>query len=105
MPIRINLVTPFSEKDAVKALGARWDQVKKLWYIVDVADLCLSNGMEHGLIDLAGDNRIIGPHPDGSAWRVGLRDPAHPDGSIESLGVAHAWVDNQGKRGGNLLRT
>ncbi len=37
--MRINLVTPFAEKDAAKALGARWDSIKKLWYIVDVADL------------------------------------------------------------------
>jgi len=37
--MRINLVTPFAEKDAVKALGARWDATKKLWYIIDVADL------------------------------------------------------------------
>jgi len=37
--MRINLVTPFAEKDAVKALGARWDGAKKLWYITDVTDL------------------------------------------------------------------
>jgi hypothetical protein len=37
--MRINLVTPFAEKDAVKALGARWDSAKKCWYIIDVADL------------------------------------------------------------------
>ena len=37
--MRINLVTPFAEKDAVKALGARWDPAKKIWYINDVADL------------------------------------------------------------------
>ncbi|MES2949100.1 MAG: DUF5710 domain-containing protein [Pseudomonadota bacterium] len=37
--MRINLVTPFAEKDAAKALGARWDSAKKLWYIVDVPDL------------------------------------------------------------------
>lgn len=37
--MRINLVTPFAEKDAVKALGARWDSAKKVWYITDVADL------------------------------------------------------------------
>lgn len=37
--MRINLVTPFAEKDAVKAIGARWDPAKKLWYITDVADL------------------------------------------------------------------
>jgi hypothetical protein len=37
--MRINLVTPFAEKDAVKALGARWDAAKKVWYIVNVEDL------------------------------------------------------------------
>lgn len=37
--MRINLITPFAEKDAVKALGARWDAAKKCWYIVDVVDL------------------------------------------------------------------
>ncbi|MEO7937512.1 MAG: DUF5710 domain-containing protein [Burkholderiaceae bacterium] len=37
--MRINLVTPFAEKDAVKALGARWDPAKKVWYIIDVADV------------------------------------------------------------------
>lgn len=37
--MRINLVTPFAEKDAAKALGARWDAAKKCWYVVDVADL------------------------------------------------------------------
>ena len=37
--MRINLVTPFAEKDAVKTLGARWDAAKKCWYIVDVAEL------------------------------------------------------------------
>jgi hypothetical protein len=37
--MRINLITPFAEKEAVKALGAKWDPAKKLWYITDVADL------------------------------------------------------------------
>jgi hypothetical protein len=37
--MRINLVTPFAEKDAVKALGARWDAAKKCWYVVDVKNL------------------------------------------------------------------
>lgn len=37
--MRINLVTPYAEKDQVKALGARWDANRKCWYIQDVADL------------------------------------------------------------------
>lgn len=34
--MRTNLKVPFAEKDAAKALGARWDPAKKVWYIVDV---------------------------------------------------------------------
>ncbi len=37
--MRVNLKVPFAEKDKVKALGARWDATKKVWYIVDKADL------------------------------------------------------------------
>jgi len=37
--MRINLVTPFAEKDAVKALGARWDPKMKVWYVADTPDL------------------------------------------------------------------
>ncbi|MFC7420688.1 DUF5710 domain-containing protein [Iodobacter arcticus] len=37
--MRVNLKVPFAEKDSAKALGAKWDAAKKLWYIVDKADL------------------------------------------------------------------
>jgi hypothetical protein len=36
--MRIDLKVPFAEKDAAKALGARWDAAKKIWYVKDVAD-------------------------------------------------------------------
>ena len=37
-PMRIDLKVPYAEKDAAKALGARWDPAKKIWYVKDVAD-------------------------------------------------------------------
>lgn len=37
--MRINLDCPFSEKDHAKALGARWDVARKIWYIENVEDL------------------------------------------------------------------
>lgn len=37
--MRIDLKVPYPEKDTAKALGARWDAAKKIWYIQDVADL------------------------------------------------------------------
>lgn len=32
---RINLNVPFAQKDLAKELGARWDFVKKVWYVPD----------------------------------------------------------------------
>jgi hypothetical protein len=37
--MRINLSCPFAEKDQAKALGAKWDAAKRVWYIVDVENL------------------------------------------------------------------
>ena len=38
-PMRIDLKVPYAEKDTAKALGARWDAAKKIWYVKDVSDL------------------------------------------------------------------
>ena len=39
------------------------------------AELARNLGCQHGLVDLGGDIAVIGPHPDGAPWRVGIRDP------------------------------
>ena len=37
--MRVDLLTPFAEKDQAKGLGARWDATRKVWYVQDVDDL------------------------------------------------------------------
>ena len=37
--MRVDLAVPFAEKDAVKALGGRWDSVKRVWYVVNAPDM------------------------------------------------------------------
>jgi thiamine biosynthesis lipoprotein len=39
------------------------------------ATLCLNAGILHGIINLGGDIKIIGSHPDGKPWRVGIQHP------------------------------
>jgi len=40
MPNSKNYLTvPYAEKDAAKALGAKWDAAKKKWYVPASADL------------------------------------------------------------------
>jgi thiamine biosynthesis lipoprotein len=39
------------------------------------AEVCREHGIRHGLVDLGGDLSVVGPHPDGSPWIVGIRHP------------------------------
>jgi thiamine biosynthesis lipoprotein len=39
------------------------------------AAVCTEAGVAHGLIDLGGDIRVIGPRPDGSPWPIHIRNP------------------------------
>jgi thiamine biosynthesis lipoprotein len=40
-----------------------------------LAALCHSKGIRHGIIDMSGDMKVIGPHPDGSPWRIQIKSP------------------------------
>ncbi len=83
-------------------------------YAADVlATLCLDNAIEHGLINLGGDIRVVGPHPDGEPWRVGIRHPREPNtaiaavdilsGAIASSGDYERYMIVDGKRYSHLL--
>lgn len=37
--MRVDLKVPFEERFKAKALGARWDVVKKIWYVIDPDNL------------------------------------------------------------------
>lgn len=78
-----------------------------------VAELCRRAGAPSGLVDLGGDLAVIGPHPDGEAWVVGIRDPARPDcaaasiavyrGAVATSGNYERYMVVDGKRYGHLL--
>jgi len=49
-------------------------------YAADVAaTFCRRAGIQGGLVNLGGDICIIGPHPDGKPWKVGVRHPRNPN--------------------------
>ncbi|MES1942501.1 ApbE family lipoprotein [Salinisphaera sp. PC39] len=83
-------------------------------YAVDtVVELCRREGVAHGLVDLGGDIGVIGPHPDGSPWRVGIRDPwnaeraaavlAMADGGLATSGDYERCIEIDGRRYGHIL--
>lgn len=77
------------------------------------AVICAEAGFTHGLIDLGGDIRIIGPHPDGAPWSVGIRHPRRygevmasidlPQGAVATSGDYERFVEIDGRRYGHIL--
>jgi thiamine biosynthesis lipoprotein len=60
------------------------------------AVVCSEAGFRHGLVDLGGDIRIIGPHPDGSPWAVGIRHPRVAGAVMGTLGLARGAIASSG---------
>ena len=55
-------------------------------YAVDrVAGLCWDAGIRQGLVNLGGDIKVLGPHPDGSPWAIGIRHPRDPHGIAKTV--------------------
>ncbi|MGO8752178.1 MAG: FAD:protein FMN transferase [Thermoguttaceae bacterium] len=77
------------------------------------ADVCRTAGARHGLVDLGGDIRIIGPHPSGQPWRIGIRHPRQPDawmataeidsGALATSGDYERCIEIDAKRYGHIL--
>lgn len=78
-----------------------------------VVNVCRGVGIAHGLVELGGDITLIGPHPDGASWRVGVRDPRLPEqavamielqgGAIASSGNYERYMDIGGVRYCHIL--
>jgi thiamine biosynthesis lipoprotein len=60
------------------------------------ASLCRRMGARHGLVDLGGDLTVVGPHPGGAPWRVGIRDPEDAGRALRTLAVHAGGVATSG---------
>ncbi len=61
-----------------------------------VANLCLAHGVNHGLVNLGGDIRVIGPHPDGAPWTLGIRHPRAPQQAIAQVQLSQGALATSG---------
>ena len=77
------------------------------------AEVCLALGATSGFVNLAGDVRIIGPQPQGEAWRIGVKAPADAatsasaisltQGGLATSGDYERFIEVQGRRYGHIL--
>jgi len=60
------------------------------------AALCLDLGIASGLADFGGDIRVIGPHPGGEPWRIGVQHPREPEGLLASIALRQGGLASSG---------
>jgi thiamine biosynthesis lipoprotein len=66
-------------------------------YAVDRAALVMREaGVEHGLVNLAGDLAVVGPRRDGSPWQLGIRHPRREDAVVATLPVSSGAIATSG---------
>jgi FAD:protein FMN transferase len=57
----------------------------------------VEHGARHGLVNLGGDVRVIGPAPDGTPWRIAVQHPRGAAGEILAhLDVARGALATSG---------
>jgi thiamine biosynthesis lipoprotein len=68
-------------------------------YITDrVTDVLRSHGFDRMLVDM-GEPRALSAKPDGTAWRIGIANPANPSSTITTLEVVDKCVSTSGGYG------
>ena len=66
-------------------------------YAADRAATLLQQlGVRSGLVNLGGDIRLVGPRPDGSAWRLGIQDPRDDERLLAQLPLATGALATSG---------
>ncbi|MBM4385167.1 MAG: FAD:protein FMN transferase [Deltaproteobacteria bacterium] len=66
-------------------------------YAADLAAAkCRELGARHGLVDLGGDLAVIGPHPSGVPWRIGVRDPRAPERALAFVALSGGGLATSG---------
>jgi FAD:protein FMN transferase len=66
-------------------------------YAADCAARVLRDaGARHGLVNLAGDIALLGPHPDGAPWQVGIQHPRDSSRAIATIELATGAIATSG---------
>jgi thiamine biosynthesis lipoprotein len=60
------------------------------------ARVCREAGIRHGLVELGGDISLVGTHPDGAPWQVGIRNPRAPEQAIARIPLGHGAIASSG---------
>jgi thiamine biosynthesis lipoprotein len=60
------------------------------------AEVCRRQGAAHGLVDLGGDLAVVGPHPGGAPWRIGIRHPRDRELAMATVSLRGGGLASSG---------
>ena len=60
------------------------------------AAIVRDHGVAHALVNLGGDVRALGARPDGTPWRIGIRDPRDPGATIATAALVDDAIATSG---------
>jgi thiamine biosynthesis lipoprotein len=86
------LVLGFSNKGMQLDFGG----IGKEYAVDRAAAICQQQGVQHGLVDLGGDIKVIGPHANGRPWSVGIRHPREPGQLMANINVSRGGIASSG---------
>lgn len=58
--------------------------------------LLIQQEIHYGLIDLAGDIKVIGPLPNGDPWMIGIRNPNQPEQALAKIPMVSGGLASSG---------
>ncbi len=106
-------VTSSSISFAISGMQLDFGGIGKEYAVDRAANICWQQGIKHGLVNLGGDIKIIGPHPGSKPWKVGVRHPRKAGemltqipvylGAVASSGDYERCIVINGKRYGHVL--
>ena len=60
------------------------------------ANRCRKSGIKHGLVNMGGDISVIGPHPDGNPWSIGIQNPSDPETAATYVNLSYGALASSG---------
>jgi thiamine biosynthesis lipoprotein len=70
--------------------------IVKGWAIYEAAKRLLNLGFRNFYVDAGGDVQVMGTHADGAPWRLGIRNPFHPQEIVKTLSISGCGVATSG---------
>lgn len=80
----------------IKGMQLDFGGIVKEYAADTCASLCRAQGIEHGMVNMGGDIHVIGPHPNGQPWLIGIQDPDDSEGLLTALEVFSGGLASSG---------